>query len=76
MKKTFPRLCIDCRYSAPTDMGDYFLRCKHPVVNSKDSWALAGGPSRSPGTDAQGERARNYWFAPCGMKGKLWEPWQ
>jgi len=48
------------------------LRCLHPVVNAQDSWALAGGESKHSGSDCRSERERR-WFAPCGMRGKLWD---
>lgn len=40
-------------------------------VNKHDPWALAG--SKGHGSNARDEREKK-WFAPCGMKGKLWEP--
>lgn len=64
------KLCRDCRHSMPEPGSEWNLRCMHPEVNSRDPWALA---SPNPhGSCARDERERK-WFAPCGMKGKLWE---
>lgn len=71
MSKPFPALCKDCKHSRPETNSAWNLKCTHPVVNAKDAWALSR--SESPGgTDCRGERERK-WFAPCGMRGKLWE---
>lgn len=72
MTKPFPLLCKDCKWSRPEPQSDWNLRCTHPVVNSRDAWALASG--RGPGgTSARDERAKRGIFVKCGMKGKLWE---
>jgi len=72
MSKLFPVFCRDCKWSrAPADSA-WSLRCLHPVVNAQDSWALAGGESKHSGSDCRSERERR-WFAPCGMRGKLWD---
>ena len=68
MKKV--KFCKDCKWSFPNPKSDWELRCKHPVVNSNDEWALAY-PSFQ-GTLCRSEREVT-WFAKCGMKGKLWE---
>lgn len=74
MKKPFPVLCKDCKWSyMPEDR--YNLRCGHPKVNARNAWALGsvtaeGDAAGKSCTDERGEK----WFAQCGMKGKLWEP--
>ncbi len=69
---TTPRvkLCRECKHSMPEPGSEWILRCMHPVVNSRDPWALAG--SKPHGSDARTERGR-IWAAPCGMRGALWE---
>jgi hypothetical protein len=73
--KPFPALCKDCKWSATEGNRDWYLKCVHPIINAKDSWALsrATGDNNVYGSDAQRERANTGWFAKCGMKGKLWE---
>jgi hypothetical protein len=68
--KPFPAKCADCKHSQPEDGFEWNNRCHHPIVNSRDSWALAN--NKSHGSSCRDERERG-WFAPCGMKGKLWE---
>ena len=64
-------LCRDCWHSMPEPDSAWKLHCTHPMVNAVDPWALA---SATPyGSSARDERKKK-WFAPCGMKGKLWEP--
>ena len=64
-------LCRDCRHSMPEPTSSWNLRCMHPEVNRRDYWALASADPH--GSCARDERKR-AWFAPCGMKGKLWAP--
>ena len=67
-----PVFCKDCNWVIPDGNAAWNLRCIHPTVNSKDSWALSSrGQTR--GTDCSTERARTGWFAVCGMRGKKWE---
>jgi hypothetical protein len=75
MKKPYPALCRDCKHQIPEDGSKWNSRCTHPIVNAQNEWALAntGGNGTSANSDARSERERR-WFAPCGMKGKLWEP--
>jgi hypothetical protein len=63
--------CGDCRYSKPEEKALWNLRCYHPEVNRKDSWALSSGTFR--GTDCHAERDRISWFSVCGINGKKWE---
>jgi hypothetical protein len=72
MNKPFPKFCKDCAHSEPVVDSEWNLQCFHPVVNSKDPWALSASP-RYKGTSCREER-QSVWFAPCGRKGKLWEP--
>lgn len=72
----YPALCRDCKHSKPEVRSEWNLRCQHPRVNAGNSWALSNGGDYY-GADCRGERERGGIrgvFAPCGMKGKLWEP--
>ena len=73
MSRPFPVLCRDCSHSEPEHQFEHNLRCKHPVVNANDPWALSSGSSFA-GTSCREQRQSRSWFAPCGIKGKLWEP--
>jgi len=64
------RLCRYCRHSMPEPGSEWNIRCMNHEVNARYPWALAG--SKEYGSNARDERKR-AWFAPCGMKGKLWE---
>jgi hypothetical protein len=66
------KFCKECKWSRPETHSEWRLKCVHPEINSRDSWALARG-SGDVGSDAQRERSNTSWFAKCGMKGKLWE---
>jgi len=67
------KLCRECRHSIPETGSEWNLRCMNAEVNKRDSWALAGSKFfADEGSRAQEEREKK-WFAPCGMKGKLWE---
>lgn len=68
--KPYPALCKDCRYSEPEVGSEWNLRCHHPVVNARDSWALAACGKNS-GSTCHTEREKGY-FSACGMRGKLW----
>lgn len=69
MKKPFPALCKDCKYSESDS--SIYLRCYHPKVNAKDTYAL--GNKLGVGTLCTQVRDRS-WPAVCGMRGSLWEP--
>lgn len=71
MSKPFPALCRDCKHSKPKEGRPWILHCLHPIVISGDNRALASAQPQS-GTSCYRERERR-WFAPCGMRGKLWE---
>ena len=66
------KLCKDCKWSVPEAVGAWHLRCHHPVINAKDVSALSNAIFL--GSPTQREREKTWWFAPCGMKGKLHEP--
>lgn len=75
MTTPYPKMCRDCAHSSPDKDSPWELHCLHPVVNSKDPWALATVQPR--GTNALHERAKDgllWWRKPCGMRGALWEP--
>jgi len=68
------KLCRDCKHHMPEPEFEWNLRCMHPVVNSRDPWALAG--AKLYGSSARTERERTWTLrglAPCGMRGALWE---
>jgi len=73
MKKPYPALCSDCKYSEPEENSSWSLRCQHPKVNGSDPYALASS-KKARGTDCRGERDRRNFWAVCGIKGKAWEP--
>jgi hypothetical protein len=66
------KLCKDCKWSVSEAVGSWHLRCYHPVINAKDPAAL--GNATFTGSYTQRERERTWWFAKCGIKGKLYEP--
>ena len=67
--------CAGCIYSKPEPNATWNLRCHHPEVNRRDSWALASGLGCGfRGSECRGEREKKSWFAVCGIKGKKWEP--
>jgi len=73
-QKPFPALCLDCKHSEVNSQSPWSHRCFNPKVVSKDCWALAHNHEGKPsGTDCSTERGKGSWFAPCGMRGKLWE---
>lgn len=74
MNKPFPALCLNCVHSKPEPNFSWCNRCFHPKVVADDAWALANNFEGNPyGVNCSDERKRRSWFAPCGMKGKLWE---
>lgn len=74
MTAIFPKLCLDCKYSKPEERSTWSNRCFHPKVIAADSWALANNNEGKPyGVTCRDERQRRSWFAPCGMKGRLFE---
>jgi len=70
MKKPYPALCKDCKYSKPEEHQAWNLRCHNPIINAKDSWALSS--IDAGGSNCSAERERK-WPAPCGRRGALWE---
>ena len=72
MSKPYPALCADCKHSKPSTGSEWNLLCLHPVVNASDPWALAHSSTSDAGSGCRTERERK-WFAPCGIRGKLWE---
>lgn len=75
MKKPFPALCLDCAHAKPERRSEWNNRCLHPKVVAADSWALANNYEGQPyGVSCREERGKRSPFAPCGMRGKLWEP--
>ena len=70
----FPRLCLNCKYSQPETTSSWNNRCFHPKVVMADSWALANNREGMPyGVSCNDERRKRSWFAPCGMRGRLFE---
>ena len=69
--KPYPALCRDCKFSKPSPGSEWNLKCLHPRVNAGNAWALVANGDF--GCECRGERERRSLFAPCGMKGKLWE---
>lgn len=70
----FPKLCLDCRYSKRDERSPWTHKCFNVKVVSRDSWALSSNCEGEPsGSSCQQERGRTSYFAPCGMRGKLWE---
>lgn len=66
------RLCRECRHSVPITEISGELKCTNPIVNRKDSFALASGkPFRGSSTIV--ERTKKWPFGECGMRGALWE---
>jgi len=75
MNKPFPLLCLDCKYSEADPNSNWSHKCFHPKVVANNAWALSSNFEGKPyGVSCQGERKKRSWFAPCGMRGKLWEP--
>ena len=72
INKPYPAFCRDCKHHQNLIETSMLLRCVHPIVNTKDSEALA--QKNTLGSVCEKERNNKSWFAPCGMKGKLWEP--
>ena len=73
--KPYPALCMYCKHAKPERDSSWNNRCFHPKVVASDSWALANNNQGEPyGLGCREERQKISWFAPCGAKGKLWEP--
>ena len=75
------KFCKDCKYARNnTNRSSYELRCIHDQVVADYSCALSRwkDPNEDTeynyGTGCHEERSKKSWFAPCGIKGKLWEP--
>jgi hypothetical protein len=64
-----PKFCKDCKHSTLEPRSEWNLMCTHPRVVGKNAYALARANYK--GTDCSGERQLG-WFAPCGMRGRLW----
>ena len=72
--KPFPALCLACKYARKEIRSEWNNRCFHPKVVSRDAWALANNHEGEPyGVSCTDERKKRSPFAPCGMRGKLWE---
>ena len=72
--KPFPALCLYCKHGREEPRSSWNHRCFHPKVVSQDSWALSNNHEGQPyGVCCREERQKRSWFAPCGMRGKLWE---
>ena len=77
MKKV--KFCKDCKWSRHNSRSSYDLRCINDQVVSEYPWALSRwkDPNEDTeynyGTGCHEERSKKSWFAPCGIKGKLWE---
>ncbi len=65
------KFCADCVWSSKSAYS-YDLRCKDPLVNSDDEYALASERGEAYGSSCSTERARNSLFAKCGKRGKRW----
>ena len=72
MSNPFPKLCRDCKHSAPSKDSAWSLRCHHPIVNANDAWALASVEDHA-GTGCREEREKRFFAGKCGMAGDLWE---
>lgn len=75
MKKPFPALCKDCKWSRKYSEG-FGLRCYHPEVVAKNAWALSQSDAEGNayGKDCREEREVRWPWGFCGMRGALWEP--
>jgi hypothetical protein len=65
--------CRDCKYSMPDKQSPWTLVCSNPKVNAKEGWILAH-PDHHGGVACYVVRNKNSLFAPCNVRGKLWEP--
>jgi hypothetical protein len=66
------RYCVVCKYGRVPEEAWRRVECLHPRIVGSDASALT---SANPGgVEAFSERLSSSWFAPCGRKGKLWEP--
>jgi hypothetical protein len=73
--KPFPALCRDCKWSQPENRSDWNNVCTNPSVVAVHPWALANNREGLPAwPQCHDERNKRSWFAPCGIRGKLWEP--
>jgi hypothetical protein len=71
-----PLFCKDCVWAELSDTNAF---CTHPKVVKTDSVILAKNPKGAENADLIGtsclrERDNRSWFAPCGIRGKLWSP--
>ena len=75
MNKPFPALCNECRHATEDKQSPWLHKCSHPRVVAADSYALSQNyEGRSAGSSCYDQRRKTSWFAPCGIRGKLWEP--
>ena len=73
MKKPYPALCKDCKWSITDGNHHWNILCTNPVVNANDPWALTKDEIQTHGSSAREERSKRGLFTRCGIKGKLWE---
>jgi hypothetical protein len=71
--KPFPAYCSECSHSRQEKNSAWNNECVHPIVNSRDPWALSTNGGSWHGSSCREERSKRF-FARCGMSGKLWEP--
>ena len=71
--KRVPKLCMDCKWSEEDSGSRWQQRCYNVKVVQSDTWALSNNNCGQPyGAECSEQRKKK--FAPCGVKGKLWEP--
>lgn len=70
-----PRLCKDCKFHRPEPKSLWNNLCTHARVVAVFPFALAGNREGEPAyPQCHEERSKRGWWAPCGMRGKLWSP--
>lgn len=65
------RFCTDCAHCAVLHGGGRWV-CTHPLVRAQMPKGV--GLVGNAGEDCSTERGRWAPWAPCGRKGKLWDP--
>ncbi len=73
----YPKYCKNCRHSRPEEAKgrEWHNLCMHPKVVADDPWSVANNDQETLfGVSCKIERSKEGMFAPCGLKGKLWEP--
>lgn len=65
------KLCRDCKWAIHVER-DWLLKCRNPIVNMDDPWALA---AKEPiaGTACREERDKGWITGVCGKRGAKWE---